>query len=689
LAGGLATSQHGGSPTLGGVALPSGARLTNADYTTAAAPLVDVGHGIQMGQSYKNDVSPPLRSIPPLPWTAGAKREANENPPLISSGHTNVPDAVVQKAFGPLAMPAPSLSFDGIPFPGVACNCAPPDTDGEVGATQYVQMVNEGYQVFNKSTGASVLGPVSIDTLWSGFGAPCNAGSGDPVVLYDQLAGRWLVSQFAGGSTITDECIAISTTSDATGSYNRYGFHLGSNFMDYPHLSVWPDAYYMGANMFNSAGTIYLGPQPFAFDRSRMLAGQAATFQTTSGALSSSLSYMLPADLDGSILPPAGAPNPFLGTAGNTWPLYRFHVDWATPANTTFTLAANLTPAGFSELCAGTRSCVPQPSTTSKLDGIGDRAMFRSAYRRFADGHEALVGNKSVSVGGVSGIRWWEIASVTGGTPGFVQQSTYQPDTTWRWLGSAAMDGSGDLAVGYSAASSSVFPSLRYAGRLAGDPASTLAQGETTLFAGLGSQSGTSSRWGDYSDLTVDPVDDCTFWYTNEYYPSGVSQFNWRTRIGSFKFATCGGGPTPTPVPPTATPTAAPPTATPTSAPPTATPTPVPPTATPNPNSPDFTVSVAPGSQAVVRPGSTSYTVSLASVNNFAGAVSLSVSGLPSKTSGTFSANPVTLTGGGTGSTSLLITADRGGPTGTFTVTVTGTSGSLAHSQTVTLTLTR
>jgi hypothetical protein len=254
-------------------------------------------------------------------------------------------------------------------------------------------------------------------------------------------------------------------------------------------------------------------------------------------------------------------------------------------------------------------------------------------------------------------------------------------------MGSAALDQSGDIAIGYSASSSSVFPSLRYAGRLPADPAGTLAQGEATLFAGLGSQSGTSNRWGDYSDLTVDPVDGCTFWYTNEYYPSGVSQFNWRTRIGSFKFPSCGGvAPTNTPTPsPTNTPTTGP-TNTPTRT-PTVTPTRTP-TNTPNPNPPNFSLSVSPTSRTVTRTGSTTYTVNLASLNSFAGNVNLTVSGLPNRTSASFSPNPVALVAGGTGTSTLTITTDRS-PRGTYTLTVTGTSGSLTHSQTVTLTITR
>ncbi len=412
--------------------------------------------------------------------------------------------------------------------------------------------MNEGFQVFSKSTGASLLGPVGIATLWNGFGGVCqNNGAGDPVVLYDQLANRWLISQFAGVSVPTDECIAVSTTSDATGTWNRYGFHLGTDFFDYPHLGVWPDAYYMSMNVFNSSGTAFLGPQPFAFNRAAMLAGSPATFVTTrnSSVFNSANDAMLPADLDGSTAPPAAAPNPFLmsGTA-STWKLWRYHVDFATPANSTFTLGGNLTPAPYGVLCPVSRSCVPQLGTSAGLDGIGDRGMFRLAYRNFGD-HEALVGNQTVSSGGVAGIRWYEINHATAGTPGFTQQSTYQPDTTWRWMGSAAMDQSGDLAIGFSASSASINPQIRYAGRLASDPANTLAQGEAHVFDGTGSQTGTSNRWGDYSDLTIDPVDDCTFWYTNEYYQT-TSSFNWRTRIGSFRFPSCGGTPPPPPPPP-------------------------------------------------------------------------------------------------------------------------------------------
>ena len=518
------------------------------------------GNTVTVGQSIRNDTSPPLRDMKQLPIMRPPEREANANPKVTHS-HRDIKDEAVQSdTLAPTAnMPGTMLNFDGIPFPGVACNCAPPDTNGEVGATQYVQIVNEGYQVFDKTSGASQLGPAGISTLWQGFGGVCEtSGSGDPVVLYDQLANRWLISQFAGSSVPTDECIAVSTSSNATGSYFRYDYHLGSNFFDYPHLGVWPDAYYMSMNVFNSSGTLFLGPQPFAFDRSKMLAGLPGTFITTGVTGGSSEEVYLPADLDGSNLPPAGAPATFVEfPGGGSYRTFHFHVDFATPANSSFTLFGSPAAAGFTSLCPTTRSCVPEANTTSRLDGIGDRLMFRLTYRNFGD-HESVVGNYSVSANSVSGIRWFELRNVTSGPVTKFQESTYQPDSTWRWMGSAAMDQQGNIAIGYSASSSTIFPQIRYAGRLAGDPLSTLPQAESTLFAGTGSQTGTSSRWGDYSDLTVDPVDDCTFWYTNEYY-STTTSFNWRTRIGSFKFPGCGGSPTPTPTPtPSGTPTPTP-----------------------------------------------------------------------------------------------------------------------------------
>src|ERR1041385_98892 len=262
--------------------------------------LAQRGDGPKIGASYRNDISPRLRDMPA--WSEAnrndVEHEANENP-KIPYRHRDGVDQVIQNRhanFSPLAfLPAPLTNFNGIPYPGVGCNCAPPDTNGAVGTTQYVQIVNEGYQVFDKS-GNSLLGPNSISSIWNGFGGACqNGGSGDPVVLYDHLANRWIISQFAsatGGAPITDECVAVSTTSDATGSYFRYGFHLGTNFFDYPKLSVWPDAYYSSMNVFNSLGTSYLGPQPFAFDRTKMLQGLPASFITKGNSGNGVESYL-------------------------------------------------------------------------------------------------------------------------------------------------------------------------------------------------------------------------------------------------------------------------------------------------------------------------------------------------------------------------------------------------------------
>ena len=647
------------------------------------------------------------------PWSVRDgknEHEANENP-KVPHRHTDSFDPVIQHLHAnqtsTLASISPAIAaaltnFDGISFPGVGCNCAPPDTNGAVGLTQYVQIVNEGYQVFNKTTTASILGPNSIASIWSGFGGACETGgNGDPVVLYDHLADRWLISQFARAlptGPMTDECVAISTTADATGSYARYGFHLGSNFYDYPHISVWPDGYYMSMNVFNAAGTAYLGPQAFAFNRTKMLAGQPATFVSPVGPLGASVDPFLPADLDGSTLPPAGAPATFVGFPGQpsnaNYTTYHFHADFTTPSNSTFGTFAFPPAAGYTALCPSTRACVPQNgvASSSNLDGIGDRLMFRLAYRNFGD-HESVVGTYSVSAGGVAGIRWFELRNVTNGPVTVYQQSTYQPDTTWRWMGSVAMDGQGNMALGFSASSSAIKPQLRYAGRLATDPLNTMGQGEAHLFDGTGSQSGTGNRWGDYASLTVDPVDDRTFWFTSEYY-STTATFAWRTRIGSFKLAAANPSPTPTATPvstPTATPAAtatATPTATATAtATPTATPTATAtatPTATPTPTpAPNYTLSVTPSSRSVPRRGGTaSYTVTMTRTNGFNSPVTLSVAGLPSGASASFSPNPATT------SSTMTVTVPSTAARGTFTLTVTGVGGSPPLTRTATTSLT-
>ena len=501
-------------------------------------------------QSVHNDVSLPLRVLAQQaqPSGSGINNEVEEVkrvplPPGLNGLTTEDP---VRQMLAPVT-PSPSvgLSFEGLGFNqyGFIMQGAPPDTNGAVGATQYVQWVNLSFAVFDKVTGALVLGPLAGRTLWSGFGGGCqNNNNGDPVVVYDKLANRWVMSQFSVSTTPYLQCVAVSQTSDATGSWYRYSFSYGNTlFDDYPKMGVWSDAYYETFNMFQN-GQTYVGPDACAYDRNKMLVGQPATqvcFQQ-----SASLGPLLPADLDGTNPPPTGSKEYFLTFGTNTLALYKFHVDFTTPANSTFTGPTVINVAAFSSLCGG-GTCVPQPGTTQTLDSLADRLMYRLAYRNFGT-HESLVVSHSVKVGtsNIGGVRWYEIQNPSG-TPVVAQQSTYAPDSTYRWMSSVAMDQAGNLAVGYSKSSSSVFPSIAFAGRLSTDPSSTL-QSETNVISGTGSQSGGLSRWGDYSAMQLDPVDDCTFWYTQEYMKTNGS-FNWNTRIANFKFATCGAPVTLTP----------------------------------------------------------------------------------------------------------------------------------------------
>ena len=493
----------------------------------------------EVQRAVQHDTSPPVRDLPSRPRPE-APRERPLRLPPNPVGPANVPDPVVQSS-----VPAPSVATTaGLNIAGVGNgdygfrpNAAPPDPNGAVGATQFVQWVNESFAVFDKASGAIAPGfPKTGNTLWTGFGGGCETNNdGDPVAQYDKAANRWILTQFSVSTTPYLQCVAVSTTSDATGSYNRYAFSYGTvQFPDYPKLGVWPDAYYIAFNIFNN-GTTFAGPKVCAYDRAAMLSGAAATQQCFQ--LGTNAASLLPSDLDGATAPPAGAPNVFVSLGSSALNLWKFHVDWVNPANTTLVGPSSLPVAAFSQACNG-GTCIPQPGTGQRLDSLGDRLMYRLAYRRFVD-HEALVVTHSVAVGGrkgTTGVRWYELRNPNG-TPSVFQQGTYAPDATFRWMGSIAMDKVGDIAVGYSVSSSSVFPSIRASGRTPTDPLGTL-QAESSIMAGAGSQLPNLSRWGDYSSMSVDPVDDCTFWYTNEYLKASGT-FNWSTRIASFKFPGC------------------------------------------------------------------------------------------------------------------------------------------------------
>ncbi len=497
--------------------------------------------GAEVSAAVHHDISPPLRTMGPSAPSAATLRER----PLRTVGGqvNNGPDGALQMTAGPAVATTAGLSFAGVGQGdyGFSDQYAPPDTNGAVGTTQYVQWVNTAFAVFDKGTGSIASGfPKAGNAVWAGFGGGCQTNNdGDPIVQYDKFAQRWILTQFSVSTTPYLQCVAVSTTSDATGSYYRYSFSYGSTqFPDYPKLGVWSDGYYITYNIFNN-GSTWAGAKACSFDRNKMLTGAAATqvcFQ-----LSTAYGGLLPSDLGGTNAPPAGSPDFFLSYGSNSLNLWQFHVDFATPTSSTFTGPVSIPVATFSAACNGGGTCIPQPGTSQKLDSLADRLMYRLAYRNFGD-HETLVVNHSVTAGSSVGIRWYELRNASGftmasATPVVFQQGTYAPDSAYRWMGSIAMDKFGDIAVGYSVSSSSINPSIRYAGRVPTDTLSTL-QAETGVKVGGGSQLQNLSRWGDYSAMTIDPVDDCTFWYTNEYLKTSGT-FNWSTWITSFSFPGC------------------------------------------------------------------------------------------------------------------------------------------------------
>ena len=488
----------------------------------------------QLGQmtvipALHSDLSRPLREQPVVWPEAREEREPHVHP-SIPIEHKDAPDPVIQSSLwqrpmNTSAVPEPIRQWAGMSKPCNGCSpFTPPDPNGAVGKTEYVQMVNEGLQVFDKLTATSLLGPLPIASVWFGFGGACEIGNGDPIVVYDRLADRWVISQFAtpsGALKPQDECIAVSQTGDATGAWYRYDFHLTNEFQDYPKLGVWPDGYYLSADLFESGR--YAGPQPFVFDRAKMLVGDPTATVQTPGIVEGDLwpvpeASFLPSDLDGILPPSPGEPNHFVAFPQENPPIYKvwdYHVDWEHPANSRFIPRARIPTAAFTKLRCPPDNCVPQLETTARLDGLGDRLMFRNAYRRFPDGRESLLNNFTVIANSVAGIRWFELRRAVSGDWTLRQERTYQPDSTWRWMGSIASDNQGNIALGFSASSAAIHPQIRYAGRLATDPLNILS-GEQHLFEGTGSQP-EELRWGDYTDMTVDPVDDCTFYYVSEY----------------------------------------------------------------------------------------------------------------------------------------------------------------------------
>jgi hypothetical protein len=458
------------------------------------------------------------------------------------------------------SMPTPSVTFaGGSDAENGSLNlfyALPPDTQGAVGGGYYVQVTNLLFTAVNLSNGRTTS--ESLSGLW-GFSTCGLESMGDPIVLYDAQAGRWLISEIAGAYPQPPfyQCVALSQTSNPNGNYNLWQLQIPNNWLnDYPKFGVWPDGYYMTTNLFK--GNTFAGQGVLAWDRSAMLAGASSPtvimFNLGSDPATSSLFGMLPSDFDGAP-PPSGEPNHFavltapeFGDSQDSIEIFDFAANFSNPSASTLTQVATLPTAAFNPNVCTSGNCAPQPGTSQKLEVLSDRLMYRLQYRNFnygsSGGYETLVTNHTVQgPAGQAAIRYYDVRRSTGGSWSIYDQATYAPDSNSRWMGAAAMDQAGNLVVGYSMSGPTAssgpqpYPSIRYAGRSAGATGG-LDLSEATMTAGTGSQTDTSDRWGDYSGLSIDPSDGCTFYYTNEYY-SGTSQYSWLTRIGAFRLPTC------------------------------------------------------------------------------------------------------------------------------------------------------
>ncbi len=515
------------------------AGITLGIFCVASPADAKVQRGARQIQLVKKDTSRPLRDIAPAPRPAGVNF-IRENPQFIEKAPFR-PDGAMQTSTSVSSNAPTTISqFEGVGegLGGYNAIYVPPDTNGDVDGSYFVQTVNVDLAVFSKSTGSAVLGPVSINTLWDGFGGDCEfTNDGDPIVTYDQFTGRWIISQFAATNTPYLECVAVSTTSNPTGTYHRYAYSFGSDFPDYPKVGVWPteDAYFITFNMFAPS---YLEARVCAFQTSKLIAGSANTMQCFATPTAS----LLAADLDGTTLPAAGTDGYAVARSGSGLVSWRINLDWNNSSNSTFSGPTTVSGvASYSNACSGGGTCITQPKPAAKLDSLGSRLMHRAAYR-IVGGQASLVLNHSVTTSFVSGrktttsagVRWYELRP-SGSALSVHQQGTFAPDATFRWMGSIAMDKLGNIGLGYSASSGTLYPSIRYTGRLASDLLNTM-QTEATIINGSGSQQ-QYTRWGDYSSLAPDP-DGCRLWYTTEYLAEKGS-FNWHTRIASFKFSNC------------------------------------------------------------------------------------------------------------------------------------------------------
>ena len=523
-----------------------------AGLLLAATPAISQHASPAARATYPVQLTGPV-ALPPQAHPGRPPREHPLHRPPGRPSSVSVADPVLQTSTPTPAAAIALGQWEGLGggYPGFSVTAVPPDPNMAVGPNHIVQWVNNAFVVFDKH-GAQVQAPVADSTFW-GVLSTCYQGGGfsDPIVKYDRAADRWVVGEVAipllpGLFGQYAQCFAVSKTSDPTfvsdangnnTSYNIWAYGFGANVNDYDKIAVWSDGYYVTWNIFQNGAT-FIGAEACAWNRNDMVNGVAAPafvcFQ-----LSNAYASLLASDLEGATAPPAGSPNDLMDIdpGSGALNLWKLHADFTTPSNSTFTGPTSISGvAPFTAPCPATQDCIPQPGTTQSLDALGDRLMYRVAYRNLGD-HESIVASHTVlTTGGNTAVRWYEVRSPNG-TPTLYQQGTFAPDTDNRWMGSIAMDQAGNIGVGYSAASNVTYPSIRYTGWEVGNPLGVL-QAETSLVAGDGSQTG-YNRWGDYSAMMTDPSDDCTFWYTQEYQATTQSA-DWNTRIGSFKFPSCG-----------------------------------------------------------------------------------------------------------------------------------------------------
>jgi hypothetical protein len=555
------------------------AALCSHGATVQQTPQV-LGNAV-VNESIQFDVSRPLVDL--VMQAAAQQATVVMHPPM----RPKLPQ-LAPAALGPLAEAAVSLqaligpsmratigrSFEGVGQTSVL-NCpdvalqsvVPPDTNAAVGDTQVVQWVNTCYAVFRKSTGALVAGPFAGTNFWKGFGAPCETNNdGDIIIQWDKANHRWLAAQNVFNGPPYYTCVAVSKTADATGGYFRYVFPQQAGFPDYPKWGLAHNVYYQTQNIFNLTipSTPFLGVNVCAYDGKRMLEGsskatQVCIFDNSNGTLFDD--SMLPADDDSvSEDSESAKPEVLLGAIDNFFPggsnVYEFvfKVDFENPTKSTLAGIDGSMPIGVPPyvlaFCpAGpfiTTDCVPQPTPGSDvLDTLGDRLMYRLARLTSGEGDDGkgrdhFLVNHSVNDTTAVAARWYEFRAPQGSTNLSLYQTGQTPDDgEYRWMGSIAMDKAGDIAIGYSRSSGAAgdYPSIYYAGQRAGDPLGTTER-EVLIKKGGGSQLNSFDRWGDYSSMALDGADSCTFWYTNEYYPTDGS-FTWATWLASLKFQNC------------------------------------------------------------------------------------------------------------------------------------------------------